>query len=412
MLHNQKQDKWRVGESESGTLDGWWTTVGNSRGWRVRLLIMTWIMVLTSFATYSMASSSAGATGGASMSPVFIAHAGNSNTLYVLWGTPTCRHRGCLRIERSVNGGRSFTAVSVPAVSMVQGMNVAPLGQLLFTNPLDGYALQETNTGTKWSTNELFETTDGGKTWRIDQIAPHVAIYQLATSQRYTYAVTAQCTSKGKCSDEHLYRSNVASLDWTRLVNPPVLSKYWGGNISVAAYGLNVWLTTQDMAPPYSPGIAISQNRGQTFVAKVEKALSSAGSCGLNPRSATSLWAVCGQGNFRGDIVQSVDGGLTWQVVTTGPLSNFGFGDFEPVGRKGAFFIDQLQGNGLYRVSSEFSRPQHIASLPTKNYWFSLDLTNAKQGLALSQGPGGSYPFQLWSTNDGGAHWLRINAPQ
>ncbi len=379
----------------------------------MRQSMLVWAVALTSLATFLAAPSSAGVSGSASMSPILIVQAGNSNTLYVLWGTPTCRRRSCLRIERTVNGGQSFTAVSVPAVSMVRGMNVAPLGQLFFANPLDGYALQETNTGTKWSTNELFETIDGGKTWRIDHIAPHVAIYQLATSQRYTFAVTAQCTAKGRCSDERLYRSKVASLNWTHLANPPVLSKYWGGNISVAAYGSNLWLTTQEQnAAPFSPFVAISHNRGQSFVVKVQPALSSVASCGLSPTSAMRLWAVSGQGMFRGDIAQSLDGGLTWQMATTGPLSNLGFGAFESLGHSGAVFNNQLQGNRLFRVSSEFSHPQHVANLPTKNYWFSLDFTNAKQGLALSQGPGGSFPFQLWSTSDGGMHWLKVKAPQ
>jgi photosystem II stability/assembly factor-like uncharacterized protein len=374
---------------------------------------MNFLMALVSAIAIWSPTSTSGASNAGSLSPVLIAHAGSSNTLYVAWETQSCQSRSCLRIARSLNGGESFTSVSVPDVSTIHGMNVPSLSQLVFANPLDGYAVQATDTGAKWLSNVLFETTNGGRTWRTGQIAPHAVIYQIATSQQYWYAITAHCTSKGACTGEHLYRSRVASKTWTRLSNPPVISKYWGGNVSIAAYGANVWLTTQEQfTPPYSPFISISHDRGRSFVSKVEKALSSAANCGLEPSSATHLWAVCGQGMNRGDIVQSVDGGVTWRATTTGPLFNFGFGDFETVGRAGAIFADQLRGNGLYRVSSEFSPPLPFADLPTKNYWFALSFTNAKQGLALSQGPRGSFPNQLWATSDAGKQWLRVIAPR
>jgi len=346
-------------------------------------------------------------------SPTIVARAGSSNVLYVLWESNSCTLRRCLRLERSTNGGGTFTNVSVPPVTPVLGMNTSPISQLYFANPMDGYAVQFASTGPKWTTAALFATFNGGRTWHHDQIFPNSYVYSMATSEHFIYALSDQCPTKGpKCEQVRLSRSPVTTSKWSPVSLPKQLERYWLGNLDVAAYGANVWLTTQDQtSSPFSPFLATSHDEGRSFTVRVQHDLTSVASCGLMPTSSLVLWAQCGQGMMRGDIVYSKNGGASWTANRFGQLSNFAFGAFDPVSTGAAFFVNQWHPRTLFEVASESSPPRAVGSMPNANDWISLTFTNSAFGVALSQGPGGSYPNLLWRTRDGATHWSRVTLP-
>lgn len=111
---------------------------------------------------------------------------------------------------------------------------------------------------------------------------------------------------------------------------------------------------------------------------------------------------------MRGDIVYSNDAGASWARNSVGQLADLAFGSFDPVSGGGAFFVNQYHPRTLFEVANESSPPRSVGTMPNGNYWFSLTFTNRNQGVALSQGPGGSYPDLLWHTNDGGSQWNRV----
>lgn len=200
-------------------------------------------------------------------SPSIVTRAGSSNVLYVLWETNSCTLRRCLRLERSTNGGRTFTSVSVPPVTPVLGTNVSPISQLYFANPMDGYAIESGSSGSKWIVSALFVTFDGGQSWRSDQIVPHSKVFSITSSAHYFYAITDQCPTKGtQCHQIQLSRSTLSASTWTSVSLPKQLGRYWLGNIDVAAFGPKVWLTTENQtSSPFSPFLATSNNEGRTF---------------------------------------------------------------------------------------------------------------------------------------------------
>jgi hypothetical protein len=341
--------------------------------------------------------------------PAIVARAGTTNVLYVLSESSTCSVRECLRLERSNNGGRTFIAESVPPVTKVLGGTTAPIDNLYFANPNDGYAEEFTSTGAKWETTSLFLTHDGGRTWSTESIAPHDSVYGFASSSRYFYAVTEECTvgRKGRCSHIQLNRSAVGTSTWEKLQIPRQILKYWGG-IQVAAFGSRVWLSTQDQdSAPFSPYLATSRNSGDSFTVAAQPQLSSAGSCGLLPVSEEVLWAECDQGMMQGDILYSRDGGSRWQFNQNSQLGRFAFGVFEPVGTV-AYFINEMAPRTFFLATNEASTPRAIGVMPGDFTWMTIDMTNGKQGLALSQGAGGSSLDILWRTTDGGEHWTRV----
>jgi hypothetical protein len=341
--------------------------------------------------------------------PAIIARAGTTDIFYVLSESNACGIRECLRLERSDNDGRTFIPEAVPPVTPVLGGSVAPIGNLYFANPRVGYAEEFTSTGAKWATTSIFLTRDGGRSWARESVGAHVSIFGFASTSRYFYALTEQCSvgKKGRCSHIGLSRSSVGTSKWETLELPRQIRKYWD-DFQIAAFGSRVWLSTQNQASaPYSPYLATSLNAGASFTVAVQPQLSSVGSCALLPVSDEILWAECDQGMMRGDIPYSRDAGVRWQYDQKSQLGSFGFGVFEPIGDV-AYFINELHLRTLFRTRSEAATPVAVGTVPGSFNWLSLDITTAGQGLALSENSGGSSPDILWRVTDGGKHWSRV----
>lgn len=351
---------------------------------------------------------SSGAVAPASLFPAIVSRAGASDVLYVLWESPTCNLQRCLRLERSNNGGQTFSAVAVPPVTPVIGYKSSPIAQMFFANPSDGYALEYGSTGKTWVTTSLFVTFNGGKSWRADQFAPNSEILTMAASRNYFYATVNRCTTKtAKCRASALIRTPVSVSRWTRLALPEEIRRYWIGNVALAASGPDVWLTVQDqVSSPYSPFLATSHNEGNSFIVRAQPDLSSVNSCSLTAVSTTVLWAQCDQGNMQGDIPYSDNGGATWQENQNG-LGRFAFGYFDPISPRADYFINGYHPRVLYRTRGEYS-PIRIQGRVPNGSLVSLDFTNGRQGVALGQGTGGEITNHLWRTDDGGVRWKRI----
>lgn len=381
--------------------------LGRARALRFVMWLLT-PLILAGLTLTSLPMASSSATVLSVMSPAIVARAGSSDVLYVLWESTSCHLQRCLRLERSVNGGQTFSRVAVPPVTRVFGGNTSPISNLYFANPLDGYAEEFASTGSKWSTTTLFVTSNGGQSWRRQEIAPRSVISSMASSARFFYAMTEQCPAKGRCSHQLLSRSKVGTVRWTQLALPKQMLKYWS-SVEFAAYGRKVWLTAQNqVSKPFSPFLATSLNSGESFTVAVQPELSSVNSCGVLPISSDVLWAACDQGNMHGDVVYSSDGGARWQFNQKSPLGQFYFGVFEPVSKSSAYFINGMYPQTLFRVRSEAATPIAVAKMPNKLNWMSLDLTNGRQGVALSESSGGGFPYILWRTDNGGSHWSRV----
>jgi hypothetical protein len=346
---------------------------------------------------------------GVPFTPSLIARAGQSSVLYVVSQSTACTQRECMRLDRSNNGGETFFAVSMPPVTAIRGMNVPPISGLFFANPDDGYAEEYGSTGTKWTTSALFATFNGGRTWQSVAITPHPSIYGFAASSRYFYALTDQCTARGRCSADELSRSRVGTTKWTRLSIPRAIRKY-SNDLQIAAFGSSVWLTTQQQSSaPYSSYVGTSVNGGESFTVRAQPLLQSANECDIQPASSAVVWAECDDGMMQGDILYSDDGGSEFGVEPHGKLAHFGFGVFDAVSPSIAYFINEQYPRSLFRTSSGSANARSVGTLARDTYWFQLDMTSGPYGLALSDGPGGSNLDRLWRTVDDGRQWSRVN---
>jgi photosystem II stability/assembly factor-like uncharacterized protein len=351
---------------------------------------------------------SGGASTPGSLFPALVTRAGTSDVLYVLWESPTCKLQRCLRLERSNNGGQTFSSVSAPPIRPVVGYKGSPLAQMIFANPSDGYALEYASTGTKWATTVLFVTHDGGRTWRRDPFGSNSEIFNMAASKGFFYATVDHCAATtAKCQGPQLIRTSVSRSRWSNEALPERVRRYWLGNVAMAASGSDVWLTVQDqISKPYSPFLATSHNEGKSFTVRVQPDLSSVNSCSLTAMSTTVLWAQCDQGMMQGDVPYSDDGGETWHENPNG-LGRFAWGYFDPIASGTAYLVNGYHPRILYRTEGEHSPERVQGRVPTGSL-LSLDFTNGRQGVALGQGTRGEINNHLWSTDDGGVRWKRI----
>lgn len=361
-------------------------------------------LVVLLFVGVAIVPVASGATTPSTMSPVLVARAGTSNVLYVLWEATTCRVTRCLQLERSNDGGATFVRVNVPRVVPIPGQHFAPINQLVFATPSDGYLVEYAGVGRVSTIDTVFATTDGGRTWLREQLLPRSQTLAMATTSRYVYALTAACPTKGPCPQLHLLRSPVGSSSWTAIAIPSPLARY--GYPAIAAYGDTVWLTDQNEdSKPFSPYLATSTNAGRTFRVSVQPDLTSVNACQLEAPSSTVLWAACDQGMMQGDIVYSSDAGRRWNEARSGQFYHFGFGVFDAVSKSLAFFENGWHNTTLFAVSNESSPARISGHSPQKTSWIALDFTNRNDGVAIDTGTTNPLTNELWSTRDGGERW-------
>jgi hypothetical protein len=357
------------------------------------------------FAMLSMMSPTAAraSSGVTHLTPEYVTRAGTTNVVYVLWSAQ-CHGSPCYQLERSSDGGRDFTRVVAPPIIAApsgSGMD-NDLSYLDFANAEDGYAVE----GIYQARTKLFATFNGGRTWHREQIAANLRVMAFTSTPSSFYAISAKCLNvMGPCTEWRLDRSPSTSGRWT---GEPLASSVVPGsvapNLSLTVFGSNVWVASDGQVPSGASLLATSNNGGRNFEVKPEQILDSAVVCGLTANSATSLWAVCNEGNMQGQVLYSSDAGATWTMDGHALLEHFGLGDFDPISGSAADLVNWFAPKDLYRVSDDARSVRAVGLAPRPATGVEvLVFTNAKQGLALMRsGP-------LLRTENGGRTWRRVS---
>ena len=122
-------------------------------------------------------------------------------------GTRRCSELPCKALLRkTVNGGKTWTSVPAPAVSLVPPFNGPPLSDVStvrFENASDGWLF---NPG-------LWATTDGGAQWH--QVALPGEVVAVAASDGMVFAAAEPVN--GGLGQARLYQSQVGTTKWTRV---------------------------------------------------------------------------------------------------------------------------------------------------------------------------------------------------
>jgi photosystem II stability/assembly factor-like uncharacterized protein len=143
-------------------------------------------------------------------------------------------------LERTTNGGKHWTAVNAPAVSLTEHDSDTPatgVSSVVFATATDGWLFGPA----------LWATTDGGKHWKSVKM-PGV-VYMMATSGGEAYAAVEPKT--GGPNQGHLYESAVGSGKWAlvRKVAPAT---------TLTSFGHSAWTGV-------APSIWTTANNGRTW---------------------------------------------------------------------------------------------------------------------------------------------------
>ena len=371
------------------------------RRWNASITLFACTAVLLAVPTYSWAKNS----NTLPSEPVLVVQAGTSSAFYVLWSRTCDRDRHCYAMTRSLDGGHTFSRVSAPPVTFSSDSPGGNIVDLNFANADDGLALTNDLRTHKLL---LFATFDGGRSWHRETSGSGERIYSLTSTPSSFYAVTDSCTTTTHfCRRFQLDRSPASSLHWTTQSVTPIGGRNNSNAPSVAAFGHDVWLTTQEQVKPYLSQLATSYDDGRTFVVTSEPSLNSVNGCDVTATSSITLWAQCDEGMMTGYVMYSDDGGSQWTTVEGEP-ERYVWGSFDPVSSFDAVSINGDHMNQLERLNASTRMNILTGRSPTPGIR-QLTFVTTQQGVALGQGNGPEQNMTLYETSNAGKSWRVVH---
>jgi hypothetical protein len=310
-----------------------------------------------------------------------------------------CASVGCLQLQRTSDNGANFETLQLPPISMVKG-NLGNLGELIFTNSMDGFASLNVANSFVW-----YATTDGAQSWHRVSVAPGESIQQLVPTHHELYAVIAKCVKKYTCTDFRIAHSPLTGNKWTTEAIPKPLFK---GDFTLDVYNRDVWVNLQG---PQIPLLFTSRDEGRTFSEYSASPLASVSACNLTPMSPTTLWAECPTGMLV-SFFYSNDGGVHWTSISRYSYAGTGGGAFDPVSSSLAYLnfgTFTTRAKDLYVITNLGHKMTAVGNLActSTNY---LVFSDATRGLTICQKSSSvSSSTYLLRTSDGGREWTKVS---
>lgn len=324
----------------------------------------------------------------------------STQTAYVL-ATAPCAHRPCTEILRTRNRGASWVALPAPREA-ISRPNGGGLWGLRFANASHGFAFG----------NGLWETTNGGATWRrATAPARYVADLEVTTrGQLLAMAAPCRFATSGCQGLLTLYRRSVSGGSWHVIT----ATNGTAFNESIAAHGSTAWVLAGTQLWVSTDGGRSFGRRGQPCAKKANAlpAMTSVADAGAHS------YLLCTGQAFLGHTVKFV-------YQTSGTHSRWSFRSKPPTpgdagllaaGSDRAIVIATASAASWLYLSHDSGR--HWSTPLTfpdgGEGWGDLGFTTATDGVVIHgparrDGGNANFPGQLELTSDGGRTWH--NAP-
>ncbi|MGH3157444.1 MAG: WD40/YVTN/BNR-like repeat-containing protein [Streptosporangiaceae bacterium] len=321
----------------------------------------------------------------------------SAQTGFVL-GARGCSEMPCTAgLERTVNGGKTWTKVPVPAVELVPTFTSSPataVDAVRFENAQDGWLFGP----------GLWATTDGGQQWHRE-ILPGEVI-DVAAADGVVFAATEP--ADGGLLQAKLHKSQVGTTKWTLVSGvSPENALTVSGHSVWAGVSPNLWTST-DSGTHWSklPFRCPHMELTPTAVAAASSAdVAIACSDASYPQPGSSIKKV----------FTSSDGGLTFQVATGQPAEPGNVGGLAmPPGSpqvitltasSGATYLYKSTNSGTTWSRETFSD----GGLDVRD----LAYVSATTGYLVhyNGGPVIAYTLGLMKTTNAGKTWTTISIP-
>jgi photosystem II stability/assembly factor-like uncharacterized protein len=295
----------------------------------------------------------------------------SSRTFIALGYERNCSTSTCLRLAQSNDSGHVFTALAVPK-GVEPGGNDPTVSSVLdvrFGSASDGWLFGDA----------LYSTHDGGASWGKQKLPGRVMRLEAAAGTAW-----ALVTDGLKAPTVHLWRSPVASDDWTKV--PDV----------TLSYAVDLTVQSQHV-------VAVGGEDSKAWVGDSGKFDAVDNPCpggvGLSPRlSATgSIWASCVNGTSA-QLLMSADG-KAWKSVVPTFLKDALPNQVVAGARSESDAVLALGPNEpFYRVQADGSGSPVKQSPTTPGATSYIGFTTRSVGYSITG-------EQLWRTEDGGDTW-------
>jgi photosystem II stability/assembly factor-like uncharacterized protein len=299
-------------------------------------------------------------------------------------------------LRKTVNGGRTWTSVPAPAVSLVPPFTAPPLSDVStvrFENARDGWLF---NPG-------LWSTTDGGRHWR--QVSFARVVIALAASDGVVFAAAEPVN--GGLGQAKLYRSQVGTTQWTLVAgvspaNALTVSGHsvWAGiapTMSTSTDGGRHWSKLSFSCPPDVPDAS-----AVTAASPADVALD----C-TNPSDPQP-------GESPKDVFTSANGGRTFHLAGhPGDPGNVGLIAMPP-GNPQVITLTATSGASYLYRSADSGKTWRMATYFDGGLGFrDLAYASATTGYLVHYGgsPVIAYGKGLMKTASAGARWRTVPIP-
>jgi photosystem II stability/assembly factor-like uncharacterized protein len=300
-------------------------------------------------------------------------------------------------LEKTVNGGKTWTPVPAPKVSLVQPFQSPPknaVSTVRFMNANDGWLF---NPG-------LWATTDGGKRWKSVSMPGMVTHVEAAAGEVYAIVQPANAGSDAA----RLYESTVGSGKWTRV--PKVAPE-----ITLTAFGHSAWTGI-------SPNLWTTTNSGKTwsrlsFSCRPDHPDSSE----VAAASAQDVSIVCVNpgfpqpGSSQKMVYLSANGGRKFVLTPQQPTDP---GEVYllamPAGKPRAVTIAAASGASYFYNTINGGKTWGMRIFSDAGMGFTdLKYVSGSSGYVVrfNGSPVLGYTIGLWKTTDGGGTWHRVSIP-
>jgi hypothetical protein len=296
----------------------------------------------------------------------------STKTIVVLGVTqgakPACAPSACARLAESHDGGRTFSALPVPAATGENPTATGTATDIRFGSAQDGWLFG----GGLWSSH------DGGESWtRLDLGGP---VLRLEAAAGSVWALVG-----GSSDDEQLWTARVGSDDWSKVDGVAI-----AGPGDLAVQGERVVLL--------GTGDAAWTNDSGSFERSTNPCASS---LAVRLTGSGSLWATCVTGTAA-HLARSADDGSTWSDVTVetgqGSLPN----SVQVGARSTREAMIAVPQRDLSRLSVT-GRLNSVVTPPTGGEIDYIGFTTRYVGYAIVDGS------TLWRTVDGAVNWTRLD---
>jgi len=320
----------------------------------------------------------------------------SARTGFVL-GTRHCGELPCKALLRkTVNGGKTWTSVPAPPVSLVPPFSAPPLSNVStvrFSSASDGWLFSP----------GLWATTDGGARWH--QVSLPGEVIALAASDGVVFAAAEPVN--GGLGQARLYRSQVGTTKWTRIAgvapaNALTVSGHsvWAGiapAMSTSTDSGKHWSTLSFNCPPDAPDASAVAAASPANVALA---------C-TNPSFPQP-------GSSPKDVFTSANGGRTFHLAGhPGHPGNTGLIAMPP-GNPQVITLTATSGASYLYRSTDSGKTWRMATYFDGGLGFrDLAYASASTGylVRFSGGPVIAYGKGLMKTANAGATWRAIPIP-